>query len=101
MGIFIFFLNLSLVSNNFKKFKLYFYFLVPEENMAHPSRGTQVLKGEMGAALLDGNTDNYDLERGYTRHIIIKNEDYGILIKLGTQAIINHIKMLLWDRDLR
>lgn len=69
--------------------------------MAHPSRGAQVLKGEMRSALLDGNTDNYDLERGYTRHSINDNEDRGILIKLGTQAIINHIKMLLWDRDLR
>lgn len=74
---------------------------MPEENMAHPSRGTQVLKGEMTGALLDGNTDNYDLERGYTRHSINDNEDHGILIKLGTQSFINHIKMLLWDRDFR
>lgn len=79
-----------------------FYFSkVPEENMAHPSRGTQVLQGEMRPALLDGNVDNYDMERGYTRHAINESGDHGILIKLGTQAIINHFKMLLWDRDLR
>lgn len=74
---------------------------MPEENVAHPLRGTQVLQGEMRSALLDGNTTDYDLEKGYTRHAIKENEDHGILIKLGTEAIINHIKMLLWDRDLR
>lgn len=77
------------------------FYSVPEENMAHPTRGTQVLEGDMKTALLDGDTNNYDLERGYTRHSIKDNEGHGILIELGTQAIINHIKMLLWDRDLR
>jgi hypothetical protein len=55
----------------------------------------------MRSALLDGDSHNYDMERGYTRHAINESGDHGILIKLGTQAIINHIKMLLWDRDLR
>lgn len=84
-----------------KKNNMLLFFPVPEANMAHPSRGTQVLQGEMRAALLDGNTENYDMERGYTRHAINESGDHGILIKLGTQAIINHIKMLLWDRDVR
>jgi BTB/POZ domain-containing protein 9 len=74
---------------------------VPDENVAHPKHGTQVLQGEMRSALLDGDSHNYDMERGYTRHAINESGDHGILIKLGTQAIINHIKMLLWDRDLR
>ncbi|XP_075233957.1 BTB (POZ) domain containing 9 isoform X3 [Lycorma delicatula] len=75
--------------------------LKPEENMAHPKYGTQVLLGEMRSALLDGDCMNYDMEHGYTRHAINEGSDQGILLKLGTQAIVNHIKMLLWDRDLR
>ncbi|RZF39905.1 hypothetical protein LSTR_LSTR010533 [Laodelphax striatellus] len=81
--------------------------LLPEENMAHPKYGTQVVQGEMRSALLNGDTVNYDMERGYTRHTISGDKtaaaanDQAILIKLGKQAIVNHVKMLLWDRDLR
>ncbi|XP_024085008.1 BTB/POZ domain-containing protein 9 isoform X2 [Cimex lectularius] len=69
-------------------------------NMAEPCWGTQVLQGEMKSALLDGNTMNYDMENGYTRHSINDVRD-SIIIKLGSQCIVNHIKMLLWDKDLR
>nr|XP_033340113.1 BTB/POZ domain-containing protein 9 isoform X1 [Megalopta genalis] len=75
--------------------------LLIDENVAHPMHGAQVLQGEMRSYLLDGDTSNYDLERGYTRHTITESQEYGILIKLGTQCIINHIKMLLWDKDMR
>ncbi|XP_076298372.1 BTB (POZ) domain containing 9 isoform X3 [Lasioglossum baleicum] len=74
---------------------------VLDENVAHPLHGAQVLQGEMRSYLLDGDTRNYDLERGYTRHTITESQEHGILIKLGTQCIINHIKMLLWDKDMR
>lgn len=81
---------------------LYFVFIVPDENVAHPRHGTQVLQGEMRSALLDGDCANYDMEKGYTRHAItVGGGDTGILIKLGMPCIINHMKMLLWDRDLR
>lgn len=33
--------------------------------------------------------------------MITELKDHSILIKLGTQSIINYVKMLLWDRDLR
>lgn len=69
--------------------------------MASPQQGSLVLQGEMTSALLDGNSDNYDMERGYTRHLIKTDDDPGILIQLGTQCIVNHIKLLLWDKDLR
>uniref|UniRef100_A0A1B6DYV4 BTB/POZ domain-containing protein 9 n=3 Tax=Clastoptera arizonana TaxID=38151 RepID=A0A1B6DYV4_9HEMI len=72
-----------------------------DENVAHKKFGSQVLQGEMRAALLDGDSHNYDMERGYTRHAINETGDGGILIKLGSQCIVNHIKMLLWDRDTR
>uniref|UniRef100_A0A146M582 BTB/POZ domain-containing protein 9 n=1 Tax=Lygus hesperus TaxID=30085 RepID=A0A146M582_LYGHE len=69
-------------------------------NMADPRWGTKVLQGEMKNALLDGNTFNYDMEHGYTRHSINDGGD-SIIIKLGTQCLVNHIRMLLWDKDLR
>ncbi|XP_065343465.1 BTB/POZ domain-containing protein 9 [Cloeon dipterum] len=76
-------------------------FMLPKENVAHVKHGTQVLQGEMRSALLDGDTTNYDMERGYTRHGITAGGDSGILIKLGMPCIINHMKMLLWDKDVR
>lgn len=69
--------------------------------MASLKLGTIVLQGEMKSALLDGNSNHYDMERGYTRHSITSPEDPGILIKLGSQCIVNHIQLLLWDKDLR
>lgn len=75
--------------------------LLIDENVAHPMHGAQVLQGEMRSYLLNGDTNNYDMERGYTRHTITETHEHGILIKLGTQYIINHMKMLLWDRDMR
>lgn len=75
--------------------------LVVDENVALPSLGAQVLQGEMRGYLLDGDSSTYDMERGYTRHTITKSQRHGILLKLGGQYIINHIRMLLWDLDMR
>ncbi|CAH2086939.1 unnamed protein product [Euphydryas editha] len=76
--------------------------LLPEENVATPKRGARVISGDMRSALLDGDTDNYDMERGYTRHNISDAPDNpGIVVRLATTTIINHIRMLLWDRDNR
>lgn len=80
---------------------LYIYILVPEENVASPKHGAQVLHGELRAALLDGDVHTYDMERGFTRHPIDDNNGQGILVMLGRQCIINHMRMLLWDRDMR
>lgn len=74
--------------------------LLPEINVASSQVGSTVLTGELREFLLDGHTDKYDMERGYTRHAIDES-DAGIIIQLGTPSIINHIKMLLWDRDHR
>lgn len=78
--------------------------LLPGENVASVSHGAQVLQGEMRSALLDGDSQGYDMERGFTRHPI---EDAGearrpgILVKLGSPCILNHLALLLWDRDNR
>ena len=78
-----------------------FIFAVPEENIANVSHGSQVIRGEMTQALLDGDTQTYDFDRGFTRHPIDGNNGQGIVVKLGQPYIINTIKMLLWDRDMR
>ncbi|CAK1582357.1 unnamed protein product [Parnassius mnemosyne] len=76
--------------------------LLPEENVATPKRGARVLSGDMRSALLDGDTENYDMERGYTRHNISDAADSpGILVRLPANTILNHIRLLLWDRDNR
>ena len=60
-----------------------------------------VIKGEMKQALLDGDVTHYDLDRGFTRHGIDDEDSEGIVVKLGQPAIINTIKILLWDKDTR
>jgi len=74
---------------------------IPEENIALPRHGASVLVGEVKSALLDGDTKNYDMERGFSRHPIDESGDRGIVVKLGMPCIINRINMLLWDRDQR
>ena len=58
-----------------------------------------MVNGEVKNALLDGDSSNYDMERGFTRHPIDDNSEKGIIVKLGMQCIINHFRMLLWDKD--
>ena len=74
---------------------------LPEENIAVPRHGASVLVGEVKSALLDGDSKNYDMERGFSRHPIEESGDRGIVVKLGMPCIINRINMLLWDRDQR
>ena len=73
---------------------------MPDENVAVPRHGAAVLVGEVKSALLDGDSKNYDMERGFSRHPI-DDGDRGIVVKLGMPCIINRINMLLWDRDQR
>lgn len=80
---------------------LYLWFSVPEENIATMKYGAQVVKGELKSALLDGDTQNYDLDHGFSRHPIEEDGRAGIQVKLGQASIINHIRLLLWDRDSR
>lgn len=74
---------------------------VVDENVASQRMAAKVVSGELTDFLLDGDHFNYDMERGYTRHAINEPADQGIIVKLGSPCIINHIRMLLWDRDLR
>jgi len=84
--------------------QLHFSPLVQEENVATPKHGATVIAGEVApggnlkTALLDGETKNFDMERGFTRHPIDDREDRGIVVKLGMPCIINHLRLLLWDK---
>ncbi|CAG9764037.1 unnamed protein product [Ceutorhynchus assimilis] len=75
--------------------------LVVNENVACPRTGSKVVAGELTEFLLDGDNYSYDMDKGYTRHAINGPVDQGIIVKLGVPSIINHIRMLLWDRDIR
>ena len=43
---------------------------------------------------------NYDVDRGFSRHLIAEG-DRGICVALGRPSIINTVRMLLWDKDMR
>ncbi|KAF2359514.1 BTB/POZ domain [Trinorchestia longiramus] len=75
-------------------------YLVAEENVATSAKDAVVLTGEMKNNLLDGNTSNYDMDRGFTRHSIDDSPQH-ILVKLGKSCIINHLRLVLWDKDPR
>ncbi|XP_059839053.1 BTB/POZ domain-containing protein 9 isoform X1 [Hypanus sabinus] len=75
--------------------------LIPDENIASMKHGAQVIGGELKAALLDGDTQNYDLDHGFSRHPIDEDCRSAIEVKLGQASILNQIRMLLWDRDSR
>ncbi|KAL1403682.1 hypothetical protein pipiens_005596 [Culex pipiens pipiens] len=76
--------------------------LWPEENVACNKFSSKTIQGELRSALLDGDTLSYDMEKGYTRHSISDNGDsQGIIVELGKMFIINHVRVLLWDRDTR
>ncbi|XP_052860138.1 BTB/POZ domain-containing protein 9 [Anopheles cruzii] len=78
--------------------------LWPEENVASAKFNSRTILGEQRMALLDGDTVSYDLEHGYTRAAISagsSSDSTGIIVELGKMFIINHIKVLLWDRDTR
>jgi BTB/POZ domain-containing protein 9 len=87
--------------------------LMPSVNVATQAQGAQVVDGELKQvgvvrcskcahtqALLNGDTVNYDMERGFTRHPI-EDTSEGIIVQLGVQSIVNHIRLLLWDKDAR
>lgn len=75
--------------------------LWPEDNVATAKFASRTIQGECRAELLNGDVTTYDMEKGYTRHCITDTNDSGITVELGTICIINHIKILLWDRDNR
>ena len=70
-----------------------------DENIALPHLGAEVIQGEFPDALLDSDTTSFDMDKGFTLHYL--EEGHAIVVRLGRPSIINTIKMLLWDRDMR
>ncbi len=89
----------------FRNIKIKSFFLIqdPNENIANNRYNAIVIKGEFKSALLDGDTSNYDFDRGFTYHPIDENnsQNNAIIVKLGNPSIFNQIKLLLWDKDCR
>lgn len=78
--------------------------LHPNENVATSRYQAIVIKGEFKSALLDGDVNNYDFDRGFTYHPIDDSNNshqHSIVVKLGTPTIFNQVKLLLWDKDVR
>jgi BTB/POZ domain-containing protein 9 len=75
--------------------------LYPNENVATNKYHAIVVKGEFKSALLDGDVNNYDFDRGFTYHPIDDTNQNSIIVKLGSPTIFNQIKLLLWDKDFR
>lgn len=74
--------------------------VVVDENVATLEHGAQVLTGEQRQELLEPKTlRTYDADGGFTRHNI--DDENGITVELGGMYIINHIILLLWDKDPR
>lgn len=83
-------------------------FLMPEENVASVKHGAKVLIGDLKLSrrlVHDGeeltSAQSLDLEKACSKQLTDDGSNTGILIELGIQCIVNHIKMLLWDRDTR
>lgn len=55
---------------------------MPELNVATSLHNATVIEGELKTALLNGDMQNYDMERGFTRHPIEPGNP-GIVVQLG------------------
>ncbi|KAI6657469.1 BTB/POZ domain-containing protein 9 [Oopsacas minuta] len=75
--------------------------LIPDDNVARLQHAAEVTEGQQTQCLLDGNSENYNWDHGFTLHRIDPEKPEGITIKLGRPHIINTIRMLLFDRDYR
>ena len=72
-------------------YKTFVYFLVPGNNVAYILASALLIEGvsRNRNALIDGNTDNYDWESGYTCHQIGSG---CITIQLAQPYIINSMR---------
>ncbi len=76
-------------------------YTVPDENVATPHRNACTIEGAVRDALLNGDTENYTGDNGYTIHSITKDNSKGITVQFNQPYLVNCIRMLLWDKDNR
>lgn len=78
--------------------------IFPNRNMAIGTEGAEVTEGEFANFLLDGNSKEYTFDKGFSRHMIGNSESgepKAIAVCLAQPTILNHLKLLLWDKDDR
>ena len=54
------------------------FLIVPEENVATHHHGTMCIEGTMRETLLNGDHENYNMDYGYTLHMISDSCSEGI-----------------------
>ena len=73
---------------------------VPEENVATHQHGTMCIEGTMKETLLNGDHENYNMDYGYTLHMINDTNDEGITgMWLCARSMCSHsyyIHSLYW-----
>ncbi|KAG4074440.1 hypothetical protein HA402_015136 [Bradysia odoriphaga] len=81
----------------------YRFNLEPNENVASAKNfnAKTIRSGINPLEIVDGNVTTYDGSNGYTYHHITDTIDNCIIVELKSIYLINHIKILLWDRDDR
>ncbi|GAB6031713.1 BTB/POZ domain-containing protein 9 [Chamberlinius hualienensis] len=74
--------------------------IVPKENVATIQNSASVIEGVSRSrnALLNGDTQNYDWDSGYTCHQLGSG---SIVIQLAQPYFIDSMRLLLWDCDDR
>ncbi len=84
----------------FKNGRDFFYFAVPKQNVATSSLSASVIEGVSRTrnSLLDGNTQFYDWESGYTCHQLGSG---CILIQLGQPYLIDSMRLITFRRIKR
>uniref|UniRef100_A0A0N5AMB9 BTB domain-containing protein n=1 Tax=Syphacia muris TaxID=451379 RepID=A0A0N5AMB9_9BILA len=75
-------------------------FLLPNINVATSTYNARVINGEGGIRFLNSDTCRYDMEHSVVSHLIHENSQ-GIVVELDRPYNINHLRLLLWDRDQR
>lgn len=69
----------------FRSLVLLTVFVVPEENVATHHHGTMCVEGTMRETLLNGDHENYNMDYGYTLHMINDSCSEGITGELYVQ----------------
>lgn len=75
-------------------------FLLPNVNVATKAYNATIIYGDGAHPLLNGDASQYDLERGVISHSI-NEKTRGIIVELGRPFTINHIRLLLCEREQR
>ena len=59
--------------------------------------------GEVKTALLDGDSKNYDMERGFSRHPIDETTDKGMQNEdiNGARPRIDKVRTMTWNKDFQ